>query len=299
MCDIDIWEKYKKINKIGYGIYGNVYKIKDKNTGDYYAIKEIKKEKYEIIENILLEEMNKIKIENKISIKKIINNKEYLYILMDLCEYNLGEYIKRKNKPISINEIKLILNQLNNIFKIISNEKIIYGDLNLNNILIYLDRLDKCIIKLSYSSKFINQSNIKNENLLTASPEILKGEKMNIKNDIWSLGIIIYYMLFKEYPYKGKEKEEILKEIESNKKLKCCNDDKLNDLLNKMLKINIDERISWDEYFNHPFFNDNFGFNCFKHSKIINYYCKECKKNIYNNFVKEYIQHIILFPLIK
>ena len=27
---------------------------------------------------------------------------------------------------------------------------------------------------------------------------------MNIKNDIWSLGIIIYYMLFKEYPYEGK-----------------------------------------------------------------------------------------------
>ena len=66
-----------------------------------------------------------------------------------------------------------------------------------------------------------------------------------------------------------------------------------------MLKININERISWDEYFNHTFFNDNFEFNCFKQSNLINYYCKECKKNICNNFVKEYIQHIILFPLIK
>ena len=121
MCDIDIWEKYKKINKIGYGIYGNVYKIKDKNTGDYYAIKEIKKEKFEILENEL-EEMKKIKTENNISIKEIINNKEYLYIIMELCEYNLGEYIKIKNKSISINEIKLILNQLNNTFKIMLNE---------------------------------------------------------------------------------------------------------------------------------------------------------------------------------
>ena len=74
-------------------------------------------------------------------------------------------------------------------------------------------------------------------------------------------------MLFKEYPYNGKEKEEILKEIESNKKLKYCNDDKLNDLINKMLKVNIDERISWDEYFIHPFFNDNFQFNCDKQFK--------------------------------
>ena len=33
---------------------------------------------------------------------------------------------------------------------------------------------------------------------------------------------------------------------------------KLNDLLNKMLKININEIISWEYYLNHPFFNNNF-----------------------------------------
>ena len=73
--------------------------------------------------------MKKIKTENNISIKEIINNKEYLYIIMELCEYNLGEYIKIKNKQISINEIKLILSQLNNVFKIMNNKKIIYGNL--------------------------------------------------------------------------------------------------------------------------------------------------------------------------
>jgi len=55
MSNTDIWGKYKKISEIGYGSNGNVYKIKDKKTGDYYAIKEIKKEKCEILENILLE----------------------------------------------------------------------------------------------------------------------------------------------------------------------------------------------------------------------------------------------------
>ncbi len=105
MSNIDIWEKYKKIDKIGFGNYSNVYKVKNKKTGDYYAIKEIKKEKIEIQEN-LIEEMNKIKTENNISIKEIINNEEYLYIIMELCEYNLEDYIKRRKKPISVNEIK-------------------------------------------------------------------------------------------------------------------------------------------------------------------------------------------------
>ena len=47
-----------------------------------------------------------------------------------------------------------------------------------------------------------------------------------------------------KYSYKGNVEFQILKDIESNKKLELNNDEKLNDLLIKMLKININERIS-------------------------------------------------------
>ena len=123
-----------------------------------------------------------------------------------------------------------------------NDKKIIYKDLKLSNILIYLDRLDKCLIKLSN----INKSNSYsiNGNSYIMAPEVLKDEKkiINSKSNIWSLGIIIYYMLFKEYPYNGKVEYQILKEIESNKQLKFSNDDKLNDLLSKMLKVEVNER---------------------------------------------------------
>ena len=85
---------------------------------------------------------------------------------------------------------------------------------------------------------------------LTMAPEILNGDNYDSKTDIRSLGIIIYFMLNKEYPYNGKNEILLFKDIKSNKKLKLSNDDKLNDLIKKMLKININERISWDEYFN-------------------------------------------------
>ena len=47
------------------------------------------------------------------------------------------------------------------------------------------------------------------------APEILKNDKelINEKCDIWSLGILIYYMLFKEYPYNGNREYKILEEI--------------------------------------------------------------------------------------
>ena len=38
-----IWNKYLKEGFIGKGRYGNVYKVKDKNTQKIYAIKEINK----------------------------------------------------------------------------------------------------------------------------------------------------------------------------------------------------------------------------------------------------------------
>ena len=307
MSNINIWEKYKQIYKIGYGAYSKVYKDQNIETREYFAMKEIEKEKFEGLENKLLNEveiMKKINIENSVLINEVINNKEYLYIIMDLCEYDLENYIKRRKKPISINEIKEVLNQLNNVFKIMNEKKIIHRDLKPSNILISLDRLDKCLIKLSDygSSKFNNFINNITNTIncipITMAPEILKGENYSFKSDIWSLGIIIYFMLNKEYPYNGQNELLLFNDINSGKRLKLSNNDKLNDLINKMLKININERISWDEYFNHPFFNqDNiqlFKFNCDKHSKIINNYCKECKKNICDNCLNEHSTHNII-----
>ena len=290
---IDIWKKYKKIYLIDSGIYSKVFKVKNIKNGYYYAIKEIDKTQ-NILSNI--EKLKELKIENNL-IKEIIDTKEYLYIIMELCEYNLENYIKKREDLISINEIREILIQLNNTFKIMLKEKIIHGDLKLNNILISFNKLDKCLIKLSFydSNQFIKQSNLKsiiiNENILTISPEVLKGEEDLSKSDIWSLGIIIYYMLFKEYPYKGKGEIELLKDINSGKVLKLSDNEKLNDLLNKMLKIDKNERISWEEYFNHPFFINqinlpSFDIICKNHSKELIAYCSNCKCNICEDCLK-------------
>ena len=57
--------------------------------------------------------MNIIKSEKSVKIK--IDTKDY--IIMDLCIINLEYYIKNRENKITINEIKEVLIQLNNVFK--------------------------------------------------------------------------------------------------------------------------------------------------------------------------------------
>ena len=136
----------------------------------------------------------------------------------------------------------------------------------------------------------LNQFNSKSilYSLLTISPQILKGESFTNKTIIWSLGIIIYYILFKEYPFNGNTEYQIIKEIESKKLLNPIYDEELNDLVNKMLKINENERISWNDYLLHPFFKKNFetfnfpefNYMCKNHYEPFELYCINCKLNI-------------------
>ena len=49
------------------------------------------------------------------------------------------------------------------------------------------------------------------------APEVLENENILDKSDIWSLRIIIYYLLFNEYLYNGKTEVQINKDIHSEK----------------------------------------------------------------------------------
>ena len=307
MNKLNIWDKYIGIIDLN----GNVFKAKNKENGNYVAIKRINKLKFEN-ENKYLSEikiMNELKLENSISIIEILNDNNYCYIIMELCLLNLNEYMKIRNKGLSIEELKDLLFELNKILKKMNELNIIHRDLKLSNILISLNKINKISFKLC---DFGISKNMKDElsinlleNNLTIAPEIIEKGNINNKNDIWSLGIIIYYLLFKEYPYKGESEILLYNDIISGKELKKSNNNELNDLLNKMICIDLNKRISWNDYFNHSFFKYNnnnnniikypkFEFNCNIHNKIIKGYCKDCKINICEECLNNHINHNII-----
>ena len=311
MSSEEIWLKYTKEKIISIGKFSLLYKAKD-IKGNNIVIKEINKEKFKEITNLNFNDeeiLNKLKLENDDSLIEIINTENYFYIVSYFYLCNLEKYLKVRKDNLSIEEIRKILIELNKDLKRISEKNIIFTDLKPENILINLEKINKITIKLSNydSSKFINNNQISKLNVdlntLTVAPEIINSNKSYSKSDIWSLGIIIYYMLFKEYPFNI---NEIKKGDFDKKNLKLIEDNILNDLIEKMLKINLNERLDWNDYFNHSFFNENnnnenetfnlpyFNFECFLHKERFEYYCYNCKNNICEICLNKHENHNII-----
>ena len=148
----DIWENYMKIELIGRGGYADVYRAKNINTGEYVAIKEIKKIKIEnktILNEI--EIMKKLKSENSLLLIESIETFESYFIISEYCYMTLEEYIKKRKNNLSIEEIKEILLDLNKGLKEINDNNIIHKDLKPSNILLSINksRIDKTCFKLS------------------------------------------------------------------------------------------------------------------------------------------------------
>ena len=235
---------------------------------------------------------------------------------------NLEKYLKRRSH-FSIREIRYALDELNKVFKIMNKENICHRNIKLSNILISYSNLTHLKVKLCdyslsqqiakenplYSTQssnnfsFFDLSNIKIDpkkerqpsSFYCMAPETLEKDIFSLKSDIWSLGIIIYYMFHKEYPFKGKRESQYLNNIneKKNTKLKSTGNEILDDLIKKMLTFEEKNRINWTQYFEHEFFktdfsSSQFNLNCYKHpNSDCKYYCTNCRRNICPNCKKK------------
>ena len=223
---------YKK--PLGKGGFGDVYKAKMKNSEEVYAIKRIN-----------VNDLNEEEINNMINMNKCENSIKYygyfkegnlIYLIMELCDCNLEQIINEKKG--NIKEIKEILEQLNNFFKIMHENSIIHRDIKPENILIKKLENNKHLFKLTdYGfSKLLTQSHRAQSNLGTdgyIAPEIINdpdGDKSKV--DLWSIGILIHKLFFGKIPKINiKNKNNYL----DDKTIQKTNNNYLDDLIKKLL----------------------------------------------------------------
>lgn len=259
---------YKLEKLIGAGTFGEIYEGLDIRSGKKVAIKRIKKKLLYENGNFLLNAYNKeieimrlCECENSVKFFCDFDTENHRNIIMELCDKDLLCYLYERKTAFTIDEIRETFLQLNNAFRKMRNNNILHRDLKLGNVLIkFIDETKtKFIPKLAdYGfSKELSIYNIRTTHLgtpATMAPEIMMNMPYDDKSDLWSVGIMMYQLYYKEIPYDGMTEMEILNKIKANTPYKQPEDNNFRDLLNKIFVMNPQNRINWNDYFNHPFF---------------------------------------------
>ena len=281
--NIKSYEDIKIIETIKDNIYTCVYKAEYENQ--FIALKKIKKDKIkeDILENLCVDEiteedfkeeiikfhreisnMQKCHCENSVEIYAYFDTEEAFIIAMELCDNTLFKELAKTKNGFSSEKIKEILLQLNNVFRKMNDNNIVHRDIKLNNILVKYLNEEKTKFKVLLSDYGVsNQLSSMTKKYRThagtqiiMAPEILSGKEYNNKCDLWSLGVNIFQLYTKKPPYSGAYDNVILNQINKlgQSVLNAITDEKLKDLLSKLLVKEPENRISWEEYFEHDFF---------------------------------------------
>ena len=262
------YNKYKKIETIGKGGYGTIYKVLDNKTNNFYALKfitivkndEEKKKDYE----------KEIEIMKNIKNKYIIELKDYFCdeanegycIVMELCDGNLRQILKKYHpKGLPLNIITKIFIQLNEALKTMINKQFIHRDLKPENILIkYTDtnktNFDIKLTDFGFSTNEINSSI--HTYSIAGTPNYIAPEietsHYNNKCDLWSLGIILYELYTNKYIFDSNIPIEREMNRYKGNIVKETDNEMINKLIRKLIQVDIKQRIEWEEYFKDDFF---------------------------------------------
>jgi serine/threonine protein kinase len=90
------------------------------------------------------------------------------------------------------------------------------------------------------------------------APELIDGLNYTDKADLWSVGVILYQLLFDQLPFNGSSWAELKNNVRNDlrfPKVPTVSETCI-DLLRKLLQRNPKNRISFNEFFKHPFLEE-------------------------------------------
>ena len=205
----NFFDFYQIVGDIGKGSFGVVKLGRNSITKDKVAIKIIDKKKLNSkeLEQVQREIaiMKSIKHPNTISLIDHFENSEYFFIIMEYIKYgSLKEFVKA-NKKLSEEVCANIIFQITSGLKYLNEFGIIHRDLKPDNILIDLGDYDIQVKIADFGlSKIISPEEKATEGfgtIIFMAPEVLLKKPYNNSVDIWSLGVMTYYLMTRTYPF--------------------------------------------------------------------------------------------------
>ncbi len=131
--------KYEVIGIVGEGAYGIVYKCRNKENGEFVAIKKFKETEDDIVRKSMLRELKVLKFlkhENIVEFKEAFKKKNNLYLVFEYVEKNLLELLQEHPKGLEPSLIKRVIFQLCLSIRYIHDMNLIHRDIKPENLLI-------------------------------------------------------------------------------------------------------------------------------------------------------------------
>ena len=136
---------FEKLNRVGEGTYGVVYRAKDTYTKEIVALKRVRMEKDK--EGLPLSSLREINLLLRLNHKNIVRLKEvvvgrpleFVFLVMEYCEQDLASLLDNMKTPFTEAQIKCLSLQLLEGVKFLHKLYIIHRDIKVSNLLLKND----------------------------------------------------------------------------------------------------------------------------------------------------------------
>jgi len=288
-------EKYVKIDKLGEGTYGIVWKAKNRETGEIVALKRIRLESEDegvpctaIREISLLKELRH---PNIVRLYDVVHSEKKLTLVFEHLDEDLKKYLDECQGKIPLATTKSFLYQLLKGVAFCHDHKVLHRDLKPQNLLINRKKGELKLADFGLARAFgipVRSYSHEVVTLWYRAPDVLMGSrKYSTPIDIWSAGCIFSEMITGKPLFPGKDTQDELLRIfkimgtpneevwpsivelpdyknlanfpvfpPKNMKELILMDDIGHDLFGQMVRYNPSQRITATLALHHPFFDD-------------------------------------------
>uniref|UniRef100_A0A1A9W0T8 Protein kinase domain-containing protein n=1 Tax=Glossina brevipalpis TaxID=37001 RepID=A0A1A9W0T8_9MUSC len=196
--------EFEKLNRIGEGTYGIVYRARDTRTNEIVALKKVRMDQEKDglpvsgFRKILI--LKSCKHENIVNLLDVVVGKslESIFLVMEYCEQDLASLLDNMAQPFSESEVKCIILQVLQGLKYMHSRYIIHRDLKVSNLLM----TDKGCVKIAdfgLARLFGQPPQPMTPQVVTLwyrCPELILGSlTQTTALDMWALGCILGELL--------------------------------------------------------------------------------------------------------
>ncbi|XP_016534658.1 serine/threonine-protein kinase ULK1a isoform X2 [Poecilia formosa] len=263
--------EFNRKDLVGHGAFAVVFKGRHKEKRDWeVAVKCINKKNFSKSQALLGKEIKILKELKHENIVRLLDYQEMggcIYLIMEYCNGgDLAEYLQTKG-TLSEDTIRVFLQQIAKAMKVLQSKGILHRDLKPQNILLcHPEGRKSSSINTSIKIADFGFARHLQLNTMAATlcgspmymaPEVIMSQNYDAKADLWSIGTIVYQCLTGKAPFHASSPQELRLFYESNETLLPSipkeTSANLRHLLLGLLQRNHKERMSFEEFFHHPF----------------------------------------------